>query len=77
MRKALALVALSIAGFAFGFAGCGEDDDSGPAGRTDTAPVTTDTGVETAIGDTDTLDVTTGDTTTTGEDGDGDDDFDY
>jgi hypothetical protein len=40
-------------------------------GETDTAPVTTETGVETALGDTDTLDMTTGDTTTTGEDNSG------
>lgn len=79
MKKTLALVALAIAGFTFGFAGCGGDDDVG-GGQTDTAPVTTDTTADTVLGDTDTLDVTTGDTTTTGEsrteDNDGGDDED-
>ena len=70
MKKTLALVALAIAGFTFGFAGCGEDDDVG-GGRTDTAPVTTDTTADTVLGDTDTL---TSGTTTNGTTGDDDGD---
>jgi hypothetical protein len=36
MKHTLAFVALAIAGFTFGFAGCGEDDDGSPGGGTDT-----------------------------------------
>ena len=54
MRKTLALIALAIAGFTFGFAGCGDDDDGSPS---DTATVPT-------FGDT-TTDGTTTDGTST------------
>lgn len=60
MRKTLAFIALAIAGFAFGFAGCGDDDEGSPG----------DTGIVTTFGDTTTDGMTdetsTEDTTTAG-----------
>jgi hypothetical protein len=57
VRKGLALMALAIAGFAFGFTGCGEDDES-PGGDV----------TVTATDDTTTDDTMTETNGTTGED---------
>jgi hypothetical protein len=54
MRKGLALIALAIAGFAFGFAGCGEDDEGSPGGD-----VTVTTSNDTTTDDTETNGTTT------------------
>jgi hypothetical protein len=59
MRKSLALVALAIAGFTFGLAGCGEEDNGSPGGEATTT-------VETGMTDDDT---TTNGTTTDEDDG--------
>jgi hypothetical protein len=57
MRKTLAFIALAIAGFTFGFAACGDDDDNGSP---------SDTGTVTTSGDTTTDGTSTEDTTTGG-----------
>ncbi len=56
MRKTLAFIALAIAGFTFGFAGCGDDDNGSPS----------DSGTVTTSGDTTTDGTTTDGTTTDG-----------
>jgi hypothetical protein len=73
MRKTLAFIALAIAGFTFGFAGCGDDDDGSP-GDTATVPTFGDTTTDGTTEDTTTDDTTTDDTgqrPKTNEDDDG------
>ena len=63
MRKTLAFVALAVAGFTFGFAGCGDDDDGSPS---DTATVPTFPTFGDTTTDGTTTDGTSTDDTTTG-----------
>ena len=64
MRKTLAFIALAIAGFTFGFAGCGDDDDNGSPGDSGTVTTSGDTTTDgTTTDGTSTEDTTTGGTT--------------
>ena len=62
MRKTLAFVALAIAGFTFGFAGCGKDDDGSPSDPP-TVPTFGDRTTDGMTDGTSTDDTTTGGTT--------------
>jgi hypothetical protein len=62
VRKTLAFIALAIAGFTFGFAGCG-DDDNGSPGDSGTVTTSGDTMADGMTDGTSTEDTTTGGTT--------------